>query len=639
MLRITQSQNGSSARAYFTEGLSREGYYGREDVGYWQGQGAELLGLGGEVKKEQFEALVSNRHPHTGQRLTPRDKERTPGYDWTFSVPKSVSMLYVLTGDKRIREAFQASVIETMQEAETEALTRVRQGGQDGERVTGNLVWAAYTHYTSRPVDGVADPHLHMHAYVFNLTHDEKESAWKAVQFRDLKRDAPYWEAGFDARLGKRLTEMGYAIERTAKGWEIAGVPPAAREKFARRTGEIEAEARRRGITSDKEKDQLGAKTRKNKKEATLAADQLKQNWLGRLSPQERQAIAAVAAGQIDRPGEAISAAQAIDYALAHGLERASVVAEKRLLAEALKRGVGSVTVEEARQELRGRPDVLIRDYRGQRVVTTRAVLAEEQQLVAFARAGRGACKPLGNYSPAPGQTLTPAQENAVRQVLASADQVTLFRGKAGVGKTHSLKAVVAGAEESGRRVHVFAPGTEAARGVLRREGFAEADTVARLLASQQVQAEIRPGDVLLIDEAGQLGTRDMGRVFDVAKQAKARVLLVGDTAQHSSVPRGDALRILETQSGLKPAELQHILRQRGEYQKAIEALELWRHARRPRSSRPHGGRQADRRLRAAPGPGPRLLAGRVQKQERPGGVTDAYRGRARFPADPPGFA
>ena len=574
MLRITPSQNGASAMAYFSEGLSKDDYYGHQDVGHWQGEGAKMLGLNGKVSAEQFGALVANRHPETGQRLTPRDRERCPGYDFTFSVPKSVSVVYALTGDKRIREAFQASVIETMKEVEAEALTRVRKGGQNAERTTGNLAWAAYTHYTSRPIDGVPDPHLHMHAYVFNLTRDSEENAWKAVQFRELKRNAPYWENSFNARMAKRLCDMGLATERTAKGWEIAGVPASVCQKFSRRTSEIEAEAARRGITSDKEKDRLGARTRKSKTAANVPTADLRQEWLSRLDPAERKAMSTLKTGSALPPrGEAVSPAAALDHAIDHSFERESVTSEKRLLAEALKRGVGSVLPEDVKSEMQRRPDLLLRQHDGQRVATTRQVLAEEQRLVSFAREGRGTCKPLGRFSAENDPALSDDQQAAARAVLSSADRVTLFRGRAGTGKTRSLKAIVAGAEVSGREVFVFAPGSQAARGVLRQEGFEKAETVAHLLASKEMQGQIRPGDIILVDEAGTLGSQDMGKVFDVAKSTGARVLLVGDTQQHASVPRGDALRVLQTQSGLQPAELKEIRRQAGDYRQAVEHL------------------------------------------------------------------
>src|SRR5947209_1964633 len=78
--------------------------------------------------------------------------ERRVGYDFTFSVPKSVSLLYGRTGDHHILEAFRSSVNETMLEMEAEMKTRVRTGGQDENRVTGNMVWGEFIHTTSRPV-------------------------------------------------------------------------------------------------------------------------------------------------------------------------------------------------------------------------------------------------------------------------------------------------------------------------------------------------------------------------------------------------------------------------------------------------------------------------------------------------------
>jgi hypothetical protein len=82
--------------------------------------------------------------------------ERRVGYDFTFSVPKSVSLLYALSGDQGILDAFRGAVDETMREMEAEMKTRIRMGGKDEDRVTGNMVWAEFIHTTSRPVDGIS---------------------------------------------------------------------------------------------------------------------------------------------------------------------------------------------------------------------------------------------------------------------------------------------------------------------------------------------------------------------------------------------------------------------------------------------------------------------------------------------------
>ena len=190
MLRITQQSSPDAAKQYYTSA----DYYteGQEIVGRWGGQGARMLGLEGPVSKRAFNALCENRNPRTGERLTPRTKDdRTVGYDFTWSVPKSVSLLYALTEDQEVLAAFRDSVHETMRDIEAEMKARVRKDGRNEERVTGNLAYGEFVHFTSRPVQGVPDPQLHAHCFVFNATFDAEEEQWKAGQFRDLKRDAP----------------------------------------------------------------------------------------------------------------------------------------------------------------------------------------------------------------------------------------------------------------------------------------------------------------------------------------------------------------------------------------------------------------------------------------------------------------
>ena len=101
-----------------------------------------------------------------------------------------------------------------MQDMEAEMPTRVRKGGKNENRQTGNMAWGEFVHFTSRPVDGVPDPHLHAHCFVFNTTFDQEEDRWKAGQFRELNRDAPYFEAVFHSRLRRRLGRS-WAADRT----------------------------------------------------------------------------------------------------------------------------------------------------------------------------------------------------------------------------------------------------------------------------------------------------------------------------------------------------------------------------------------------------------------------------------------
>src|SRR5262249_53145172 len=154
MLRIHTSTSASSAKSYF----SSADYYseGQELVGAWRGEAAKRLGLTGEITKQDWDRMCESRDPATGKPLTVRRKaNRRVGFDCTFDVPKSVSVLYGLTGDERILEAFRSAVDETMCDIEAEAKARVRRGGMNEDRVTGSCVWGSYTHFTSRPVEGV----------------------------------------------------------------------------------------------------------------------------------------------------------------------------------------------------------------------------------------------------------------------------------------------------------------------------------------------------------------------------------------------------------------------------------------------------------------------------------------------------
>jgi len=240
MLRVIVNTSAAGAKSYYSQGLSHEDYYVKEKsqeiIGLWYGKSATLLGLQGKVDRDQFSALCDNLHPLTGEQLTARNNEnRRVCYDLNFHAPKSVSICYSLTQDENILSTFRESVRETMIEIEKDMKARVRVGGQNDERVTGNLVYGEFIHTTARPVNGMPDPHLHAHCVTFNATYDQAEEKWKAGEFGTIKKDASYFEAYFHSSFSAKMEKLGYGIERTGKGgWEIAGIKRETIEKFAK---------------------------------------------------------------------------------------------------------------------------------------------------------------------------------------------------------------------------------------------------------------------------------------------------------------------------------------------------------------------------------------------------------------------
>lgn len=573
MLFITPTSDARGAKDYFTRALSQPDYYVRdaqELAGQWHGLGAELLGLSGEVKQEDFFALCDNRNPVTGDQLTPRTKEgRRVLYDFTFDTPKAVSLAYEVGGDERILDAFRASVQDTMGEMEADMQARVRTGGMDADRRTANMVWGEFVHKTARPVDGVPDPQLHCHAVVFNATYDGTEDRWKAAQFGNLVRDKLYYQSAFHARLAERMAEMGYGIERDGNSFTLAGIDRSTIEKFSRRTSLIEDEAERLGIDDAKRKGELGRRTRESKAEGE-SMDALRDVWNARLTDDERRALVEARGSKANTTD---TATDGMDFALAHSFERASVITEKKLVAEALMQSVGAASVQDVWQQAK-RADILRKDADGQRFVTTRDVYREELAMVSFARDGRGQHRKLGGTrTPELDPMLSQEQRDAAFLILNSRDTVTGLKGGAGTGKTRMMQATVKAIEEGGKQVFAFAPSAKASRGVLREEGFASADTVERLLTDDKLRKEVH-GQVLWIDEAGLLSTRDMKRVFDLARDEQCRVVLSGDSAQHGSVIRGDALRLLQSEAGMQFAQLKTIRRQtQEEYREAVREI------------------------------------------------------------------
>jgi conjugative relaxase-like TrwC/TraI family protein len=578
MLRIFCSEDVSQARNYYTSSLKYEAdpsklgqYYGQEQevIGEWHGKGAERLGLHGKVDQAAFESLCDNKRPGTNDRLTPRTNDhRRVGYDFNFNCPKSVSVVHALTGDERVLGAFREAVSETMRQMESDMKTRVRVHGADEDRTTGNMVWGEFIHFTARPVEGRPDPHLHSHCYAFNATYDPVEEKWKAGQFGDIKRDAEYYQAAFHARLAKKVGELGYAVGRSGDWWEIKGLSRETLEKFSQRTEKIEAAAKERAIDDAAAKDKLAALTREKKIKTSMS--DLKREWADRLTSDEKQSLA----GLLAQPqNQVITARESMDYALAHCHERASVVTDKALVTEALWNGVGHVDVAQVERQLL-REDILTQEMNGRRWCTTREVLREEWENIGFVKKGYGQCRPL-NSKPSTFQNIQLGQDqkDAVRHVMTSPDRVMATRGPAGAGKTTMMQEAVAGIEAGGHSVFTFAPSAESSRGTLRKEGFKDAETVAYLLKNESLHPQLR-GQVLWIDEAGLLSARQMRGIFQLAEKQDCRVILSGDTAQHTSVERGDALRLLETYAGLKAAQLTEIRRQKSEqYREAVRDL------------------------------------------------------------------
>jgi len=578
---MIQSSSAGHAKSYFSDALSKSDYYISENdqelKGRYFGYLADRIGINGMADKETFFALCENVNPKTGGSLTAKTLAcRTVGYDINFHCPKSVSITHSLSKDNHILDAMQASVYQTMQDIEADSMTRVRKKGAYEDRKTGELLWAEFTHQTARPVDGSApDPHLHSHCFVFNATWDDKEKQIKAGQFRNIKADMPFYQARFHKILSDKLIDLGYQIRRTDKSFEIEGVPKSAIDLFSKRTNEIGEAAKKLGITDQKQLSELGARTR-SKKQKSMSMAELKQIWRDQIRENvflyedevNKQIRFAPA-----KPPSPEKAQDCVNHALQHTFERASVMGDRRILATAYRQSIGrrQIDLDEITTEFNNHSDLIHIKENNRNVCTTKPVLAEEMRMVALARKGQGKFEPL--YRIAPYIELKEQQGEAIKHVLTTKHQVSIIRGGAGTGKTKLLTVLNEMVSHTGKEMVFVAPTAQASRGVLASEGFKDAETVAKLLNDKDLQSKLY-GQILCVDEAGLLSNKDMTALLKFVDNKNARLILVGDTRQHSSVNRGDALRILNTVGNIPTAEITRIRRQQNvEYRQAVEDL------------------------------------------------------------------
>lgn len=508
MLSVAPVRSASGAANYF----AKDDYYtveGSSEVCLWAGEGATDLGLSGEVTKDGFEAILNGILPD-GEAVAHVENRRA-GFDLTFSMPKSASVMAYVAGDKRILAANMIAVVKTVAWVEK----NLAEGRRDveGRKVpvqTGNLVYALFQHDTSRALD----PQGHIHAVIANLTR-MPGGKWQALHAEKLWSRNTVIGAIYHAHLRGELERLGYSLGMKGKHgtFEIAGVPKAVLAEFSRRRTEILARATQLGIKSPEGLREITKRSRDPKLGVEDRAA-LKQEWVSRATALgfDGKALAGVAeARSVFAPADSLfekgyrAISDAIDAARqrlggllrAHdplvdtGLARAvsspaaartqlAVASAIRILGEreaawpvhtlaktALDLGLKGVAIEGVERRIEtlvGRRQLIAgvaaaADRTG-RMVTTREALQTEERILAAVENGRRAGSPIISAAAAPlrlqqaaERPLNPGQLAAATMILSSPDRSVLVQGVAGAGKSTMLRAVARVAEAEGRAI------------------------------------------------------------------------------------------------------------------------------------------------------------------------------------------
>ncbi len=584
MIRVTTlfaSGAGASA-AYYT------GYLTKADgelPGVWAGSQAAGLGLSGEVTTEALEALLSGYHPTTGMLLGRELADRVDkhgntiravaGYDATFSAPKSLSVLWGLTGDERFAECHDVAVASTVAMIEKYAsTTRVRSNGARLHPETGGLSVAVFRQSTSR----ADDPQLHTHV-VISAKVQTADGRWLALDALGLKKHQQAFGYLYQSVLRAEVTaRFGMVFDPIVNGQaEISGLGEGLLEQFSKRAGEIGVEMGDKLAEFHAREGREPTTFEYAAMEREAAVDtRNRKTGLGVTDLRTRWQVEARSIG-VD-PATVVESA--VEYARQHPLQVLPVEVGEVVEAlaarqsawnrmDVLRQLCGAVSPQPGHDAttwvaaLDAAVDTVLaecvdldptdtgphRHGDGRSVwiepiakqSTSEHVLAQEEHILTFA---------LDAQTPHPSPSTTivdprldDGQRTAARAV-AGYDRLVVVVGPAGAGKTSMLEAAVRDLHHQHRDVLGLAP-TARAAAVLKRETGAECDTVAKLLYELDQQDPTRPwpiplaGATILVDEASMLNTADLYRLVMRTEQRQWRLALIGDPQQLQAVGRG----------------------------------------------------------------------------------------------------
>jgi conjugative relaxase-like TrwC/TraI family protein len=565
---------GAGQERYYLDKVAEgaEDYYSGEGEaeGYWLGDAAAELGLEGKVDPDQLIAMLTGVNPATGEPLGLRHvagRGPVPGFDLTFSAPKSVSLTWALGGEDagaEVAAAHAKAVKAALDYLQREACwTRRGKGGREFLKGNGFLA-AAYVHRSSR----AGDPQLHTHVLIANATKGA-DGRWTRLYHPAIYNHAKTAGYIYEAHLRHELTlRLGVSWEQPRNGIaEIAGFDPDHLRAFSQRRQEIiEAAAPDASASSMR----VATLATRKAKDRDLTEESLRDSWRQRAAEigLDRELIGSTfAREQAER--QVLTVEELAERLTAHAshFDRRDAI---QAVADSLPSGAPAHEVEQIADAFLASSLIVPigADVKGQRYTTEQILELEREALGSAAemvfRIDRGVVPEIIvartlDSRPA----MKPDQEAMVRRLLGGGEGLVVVIGEAGTGKTYATTAAAEGWLAAGFKLRAAAPTWRAAN-VLRSEGL-DATSVARLLgefdrAALQGKPALRPNSVLVVDEAGMVGSADLARLIAHAESSGAKLVLIGDPAQLGEIEAGGLFAAIADRTD--PVRLDEVIRQ-----------------------------------------------------------------------------
>lgn len=604
MLSIQPLKSAKGAADYYAATFN---YYAGDAQGMrWLGQASQKMQLTGIVQKEQMLALLEGQLPN-GQSLHNLQGEHRPGFDMTFSAPKSVSLLVGLGVAPELVHYHDEAVAYVIAQIEKEfAEARVSRNGAIFYEKTGNLAVAAFRQPSSR----ANDPALHTHCVTMNLTFHEGKARSLASDIsrsngviEQIQNNAHYCGLMYRQHLANRLKEANFPLRLSGDGlFEIDGIPEKVLQEFSRRREDIDRHMEEKGWSGAKSASAATLLTRQNKEEHDITL--LEQDWKERaidlgfdakafmqnrnqvqslswFSAIKDKLMALVGKQSKDKnPSEMDVAIACVHVATETLSQRTSMFSARSLSFEAMKhslaypKAVSKESINHAIQrEIKNNSLYEARcQETGQRFLTTPWLLTTETETLARIEHNKGVVPAIATKEtvkafqkqrhPLLSYPLTHSQKEAMNVLLTSKDRYLAIQGYAGVAKTSMLSEAKLLIEAQGYELRGITVASSAAYELQVKAGI---KTDVFPLVHQELNNAPTASlskTLFIVDEASMLSSHQGHELMKQIERTHARLVLVGDKAQLPSVNAGRIFGLTQ-QYGIEHSVMDEIVRQK----------------------------------------------------------------------------
>ncbi len=588
---LTISKISSEGSSYY----GKDNYYtkGEEEAGQWFGKGAKRLGLEGAVDNDQFDAMLKGKFNEVELGNSKEGKiDHHPGWDHTFSAPKSVSMLALVAGDERLIEAHDKAVNFALGYIEDNlAESRFRQGEAIESRKTGNIIAAKFRHDISR----AKDPQLHTHAAILNATFGGN-GILRSLDSPVFYEHKMLGGAMYQSMLAHLVQEIGYKIEIQDNGtFHIQGVDKELMAQASKRREEIVAMQKEQGTSGAVAAQHAALATRPKKEELTRQEKQdlwrydFGDEAINKMMKLSEKISKRLPLTQEQVKKQELEAIKAVDSAVRHLSENESVFKTIDIAREAIVTSLGKCMPHQIKQAINAKieraellhaktTEIKILNNKTKlvqkRAYTTPELIMQEKLTLKIMREERQKMVPIigKNISLNREAVFTQGQAAAAREILTTKDRFINIQGFAGTGKTFMLEEVKEQAEKQNYKIIGMAPSAAAAN-VLAKETGIESKTVQKHLMDglrdlnkpkqQDAGQTPKQKELWVIDESSFISTKQALNLAKLATKNNAQVVNIGDNKQLAGVEAGKPFAISQHKKyGLKTIKMDEIIRQ-----------------------------------------------------------------------------